>query len=192
MRRPLVFLLLAILCSPLFSQRFIKNLDGYDPQIGALISMMDDLKGRVTRNVQDLNQEQTDFLLDENANRIGALILHLAATEVIYQKLTFYNEMFDEEDEADAEWIIAMDLGDKGREVLQGKDISYYLDKWSEVRSKTKELLKTKNDTWLMEERMFPNSDVSYNNYWAWYHVMEHQANHMGQMVLIRKRLDAE
>lgn len=190
MRKPLIFLLLFTLSSTLFGQRFIKNTDGYDPQIGALISMMDDLKNRVTRTVEELNQEQTDFLLDENANRIGALILHLAATEVIYQKLTFYDESFD--DEEDAEWIVAMELGDKAREELQGKPISYYLDKWNEVRAKTKELLKTKNDEWLMEERNFPNSETTYNHYWAWYHVMEHQANHMGQMVLIRKRLDME
>lgn len=190
MKRISIFLLSAMLCSTLFAQRFIKNTEGYDPQIGALVSMLDDLKGRVTRNVEGLNQEQTDFLLDEDANRIGALILHLAATEVIYQKLTFYDESFDEEE--DAEWIVAMELGEKAREELQGKPISFYLDKWSEVRSKTKELLKTKKDSWLLEERNFPDSETTYNHYWAWYHVMEHQANHMGQMVLIRKRLDMD
>ena len=28
------------------------------------------------------------------------------------------------------------------------------------------------------------------NNHWAWYHVMEHQANHMGQIRLIIKRME--
>lgn len=27
------------------------------------------------------------------------------------------------------------------------------------------------------------------NNHWAWYHVMEHQANHMGQIRLITGRM---
>lgn len=46
-------------------------------------------------------------------------------------------------------------------------------------------LLKTKDDKWL-------NSKVknsSMNNHWAWYHVMEHQANHMGQIRLVIKRI---
>ena len=28
------------------------------------------------------------------------------------------------------------------------------------------------------------------SNHWAWFHVMEHQANHMGQLALITKRID--
>lgn len=28
------------------------------------------------------------------------------------------------------------------------------------------------------------------NNHWAWYHVMEHQANQMGQIQMITKRMD--
>ena len=32
--------------------------------------------------------------------------------------------------------------------------------------------------------------DTKMNNYWAWYHVMEHQANHMGQIRLILKRTE--
>ncbi|WP_424961373.1 DinB family protein [Ekhidna sp.] len=169
------------------AQYAIKNLEGYSPQMGALISMLDDLKGRVEWHVKDLDQEGTDFLLDDQANRLGALILHLAATEVYYQRATFYDEKLDENE--DAEWLTALRLGDKAREELQGKPISYYLDKWEEVRAKTKEVLKTKNDEWLLQLRDSAPGGAEYNYYWAWYHVMEHQANHMGQISLVKKRM---
>jgi len=52
------------------------------------------------------------------------------------------------------------------------------------VRKETLVLLKTKNDKWLNSK--VKKTDM--NNHWAWYHVMEHQANHMGQIRLVMKR----
>ncbi len=165
------------------AQNVIRVPDGYTPQIGVVISMLDDLKRRVTRSVENLSKKQTDFLLDDNANRIGAMILHLAATEKYYQVYTFENRGYNKEEAAF--WDPAMDLGDKGRKALVGKPISYYLGKWDEVRAETKRLLKTKDDKWF--DKKVDGSSM--NNHWAWYHVMEHQANHMGQIRLIIKRM---
>ncbi len=186
----LSFLLCLLVGTKSNAQYAIKNLDGYTPQMGALVSMMDDLKVRVTNQVKDLDQDGTDFLLDDQANRLGALILHLAATEKYYQEATFYDQKLDEVE--DEEWLTALRLGDKAREELQGKPISYYLDKWDEVRAKTKEVLKTKDDEWLQQPREAWQEGIDYNYYWAWYHVMEHQANHMGQIALVKKRMDEE
>lgn len=155
---------------------------GYSPHIGVVVSMLDDLKQRVTRSVSGLSQEETDFLLDENANRIGAMILHLAATEKYYQVYTFEGRGLNAAERA--EWDIAQNLGPDARAKLVGKPISHYLAIWDEIRVETKRLLKTKDDKWF-------DSKVkrsSMNNHWAWYHVMEHQANHMGQIRLIISR----
>ena len=145
--------------------------------------MLEDLKGRVTRSVANLDQQGTDFLLDDDANRVGAMILHLAATEVYYQVYTFENRGFNREERA--KWDLALSLGDKARKEIVDQPIDYYLDIWDEVRKETLRLLKTKDDKWF-------NSKVkgsSMNNHWAWYHVMEHQANHMGQIRMIIKRI---
>lgn len=188
MKKLLTLLIISSTFSNLDAQYAIKNTEGYSPQMGALISMMDDLKGRVTRIVENLNQEETDFLLDAEANRIGALILHIAATEKYYQEATFYDQKLDEE--KDEEWLTALRLGDKAREELVGQPISYYLEKWDEVRNKSKEVLMTKDDQWLLELRDSAPGGAEYNYYWGWYHVMEHQANHMGQLALITKRIE--
>jgi len=78
-----------------------------------------------------------------------------------------------------------MDLGKRGRESLQGKPISHYLERWDEVRKETLRLLKTQDDKWFAAKV----KGSSMNNHWAWYHVMEHQANHMGQIRLITGRI---
>lgn len=175
---PIVVLLFSI---TLTSQNTIKAKKGYSPNIGILVSMLDDLKTRITYSVSSLDQEATDFLLDEEANSIGAMVFHLAATEKYYQVYTFEGRVFTKEE--DKVWGAAMNLGDAGREKLKGNPIKYYLDIWDEVRKDTKRLLKTKDDVWLQKK---PNR---MNYHWAWYHVMEHQANHMGQIRLIAKRV---
>ena len=180
----IAILLLAFLSpSVIQSQNRIETIKGYSPQIGTTLSMMDDLKRRVTSSVIKLNQKETDFLLDENANRIGAMIMHLAATEKYYQVFTFENRGFNKEE--NKKWNTALSLGQAGRDALIGKPIDYYLDIWNEVRAETKRLLKTKDDTWFATKV----KGSSMNNHWAWYHVMEHQANHMGQIRLIAKRV---
>ncbi len=166
-----------------FGQNIIKVKKGYSPQIGTTVSMLEDLKSRVTRSVQNLNQEATDFLLDEEANRVGALVLHLAATERYYQVYTFENRGFNK-DEA-KKWEAALSLGTTARDQFTNKPISYYLNLWNEVRKETLRLLKTKDDKWFSKKV----KGSSMNNHWAWYHVMEHQANHMGQIRLITKRI---
>jgi len=166
----------------LSSQNEIKPKKGYAPQIGTTVMMLEDLKRRVTNSVRNLSQEETDFLLDEQANRIGAMILHLAATEKYYQVYTFENRGLNKEE--GERWDVAQSLGDAGRTQLVGKPISYYLEIWDEVREETLRLLKTKDDQWF--EDMVKGSNL--NNHWAWYHVMEHQANHMGQIRMIIKR----
>lgn len=175
----------SLLCFSLLlqGQLTIQPLPGYSEHIGFTVGMLEDLKGRVTQSVKGLTMEEADFLLDEDANRIGALILHLAATEKYYQVYTFENRQFNEEESKI--WGVPLKLGQKAREVLKGKSVSYYLDICNEVRKETLTLLGNKDDEWF--NTIIPGNAM--NNHWAWYHVMEHQANHMGQIRLIINRL---
>ncbi|MGC2194897.1 MAG: hypothetical protein WA628_09480 [Terriglobales bacterium] len=54
---------------------------GYSPQIGTLVSMLTWMRIVVLRSVKGMSQKDHDHLFDANANTIGALLLHLAATE---------------------------------------------------------------------------------------------------------------
>jgi len=164
------------------AQRKIEPVDGYTPQIGVLVSMLEDMKDRVESVVGDLDIESTDFLLDENSNSIGALVMHLAATEAFYQAFTFEQRELNEEESE--KWSIAQSLGDDARKQYKGKSIKDYLKEFDKVRERTLELFKTKDDAWLAE--MTENM----NNHWAWYHVMEHQSSHLGQILLIQKRIN--
>lgn len=182
MKKLSLLLVLLFVINTANSQSTITPPKGYSHDIGNMISMLDNLKQRVERNVTRLDQAGADFLLDENANSPGAIIYHLAATEAYYQAYTFEGRGFNAEERK--KWETALNLGEKAREEFKGKPISYYLNIYDEVRKKTKELLKTKDDKW------FAKKNGNMTNHWAWFHVMEHQANHMGQLAMITKRIN--
>lgn len=98
MKTPAKLLIFTIFTVSVQAQNTIEAPKGFTNDIGNMVSMLDNLKQRVERLVVNLNQEQTDFLLDENANRIGAIIYHLAATEAYYQVYTFENRGFNKEE----------------------------------------------------------------------------------------------
>jgi len=177
-------LLLCITCTfTINAQILITAEEEYTPQIGVLVSMLNDMKNRVERTVGDLNTKEIDFLLDENANSIGTLIMHLAATEKMYQVRTFENRLFNEEEEK--EWSTAMSMGKAAQEKYKGKDIKEYLKILSNVRETTLHYFKTHDDTWLAKV----DEKLNMNYHWAWYHVMEHQSSHLGQILLLKKRI---
>nr|WP_315175133.1 DUF664 domain-containing protein [uncultured Flavobacterium sp.] len=161
----------------------IGNVEGASPQIGAMISMLEDLKDRVERTVKNMNQYEIDYLHDEKANRIGSLIMHLAAAEKYYQVLTFENRDFTPEEQA--KWGTALDLDKGGRDEWKGHDVQYYLDIYTQVRNKTIEELKKRDDAWFNQQVM--KEEVT--NHYCWFHVMEHQSSHLGQILFLKKRI---
>ena len=165
-----------------FGQYEIKSKEGYTPNIGLMVAMLEDLKVRITEQVKDLSQTETDFEFDDKSNSIGSLVMHLVSTEAYFQIETLEGRKWTEEEHN----ILGVGAGlnDTSKKQLKEKPIKYYLDLWEDVRKKTLAGLKTKDDAWFAS-----NVDEGMNYHWAWYHVMEHQANHMGQIALVKNRL---
>lgn len=164
----------------------IGHVEGASPQIGAMISMLEDLKNRVEFTVKNMDQYEIDYLHDDKANRIGALIMHLAAAEAYYQVYTFENREFNEEEKK--KWEVALDLDKGGQNEFKGHDIQYYLDIFDEVRAKTITELKKRDDAWFAEE----HKQDEVTNQYCWFHVMEHQSSHLGQILFLKKRIPPE
>jgi uncharacterized damage-inducible protein DinB len=161
--------------------------EGYSPQIGILVSQMEWVRASVITATKSLTQPQLDFLVDAQSNTIGALLMHLAATDTIYQDLTFYNlPGFSPMNKN--KFGVAMELGDEGRKQIKGHDLDYYIAIMTEVRESTLKEFKNRDDKWFQEvDPEFFGGPT--NNFCKWFHVCEHEANHRGQMTVIRKRL---
>lgn len=164
---------------------------GYTPQIGTIVSMLTYIQSAVTRSVKGLTMADLDHLFDAGANTIGALLLHLAATEVYYGMNTFENKKWDSwSDEIKKQWDPAMELGDAGRKVIKGHDLDYYLSILHETREHSLAEFRKRDDKWLLstDTEQF-GSDRKTNIYWKWFHVCEHESHHTGQIAFLTKRL---
>jgi hypothetical protein len=163
--------------------------DGYSPRVGTLLSTMTMMRAWVVQQVQDLTVEQLDWQFDDESNSIGAMLLHLAATERYYQLNTFDEmEWGSWSQEIKDEWDIPMDLGEKGREYIRGHEIGFYLNKLEEVRNITEEQFAKRDDEWLMKSEPFFGNEPT-NNHCKWFHVCEHESNHNGQIKFLKKRM---
>lgn len=184
---------LALLPQPVFAADADANIigprKGYSPQIGTLVSMMMWMRGAVLNSVKGMSQKELDYLVDSNANSIGALLMHLAATDRIYQINTFEANSLKELPASFKEkWAVAMDLGEPARKAIKGHDLDFYLNLLSETREHTFAEFRKRDDDWLMAV------DQSWgwgptNNYCKWFHVCEHESNHNGQIKFLRKRV---
>lgn len=163
----------------------IGDLPGFAPQIGRLVSMMNYTRSVTLQAVASLAVAELDYLHDLQSNSIGALLSHIAATEVGYQAATFDARRLDEGELQ--QWSAAIDLGDTARDEIRGYDLEHYLSGLESVRAKTLAELGRRDDAWLEELTAFENGQ-SVNNYFKWFHVIGHEINHRGQIQWLRRR----
>ena len=161
---------------------------GFTPEVGTLMSMMAFTREQVVDNVKGLSQADLDFLLDAKANTIGALLLHLAATETYYQMSTFGGMKWGSwPDDVKKKWDIPMNLGEPARKAIKGNSLDYYLDALQQAREKSLAEFRKRDDKWLAT--VVTDGDFSANNYAKWFHVAEHESNHDGQIKFLKSRV---
>ena len=184
----------AVVPQPLYSlpsqqvdnRHLLGPIDGYSPLIGTLVSMMNWMRFTLVEAVEGLSEEELDHIYDSEANTIGALLLHLAAVEVNNQRDSLGRRDYTPA-EWRREWLAPSVLGAEAREQIKGHPLDYYLTRLEEVRAKTLEEFRLRDDDWLAEvDQSFGGPT---NNFAKWFHVVEHEANHRGQMTWLRKRL---
>ncbi len=163
--------------------------EGFTPHIGTLVSMMNWMRMVILNPVKGMSTKDLDYVHDKDANSIGAMLLHLAATERFYQIHTFEGKKWGDWSKEDRDnWSTASRLGQKGRDTIKGNNLDFYLTKLEEVREHTLKEFAKRDDDWLFEV------DKSWgwgptNNYCKWFHVCEHESNHNGQIKWIKSRL---
>ena len=163
--------------------------EGYSPQIGTLVSMMNWMRMVILFPVKGMSTADLDYLIDDKANSIGAMLWHLAATERFYQIHTFEGRKWgDWEEEDKKNWSVASGLGGEARKKIKGNTLDFYLEKLEKVREHTLKEFAKRDDDWLMEvDKKWPWGPT--NNYCKWFHVCEHESNHNGQFKFIKSRL---
>jgi uncharacterized damage-inducible protein DinB len=162
------------------------TVNGYSEKIGALVWMLENARSVTLDEVMGLNEDKLDTRLQGDGNTIATLLMHIAAIEYVHQILTF--EQRDLTEKEYAKWQPALELGQKACEVYKQQPLSYYITVLQQVREQTLTFLKTQHDSWLFEEDKWANG-VPINHYYLWYHVLEDEISHRGQIRMMIRQL---
>lgn len=161
---------------------------GYAPLVGRLVSMLEFVRTTTFMSAKGLTTPQLDYLHDAESNSIGALILHAGAVELSYTVSTLEDREMNAEEKRD--WGAALSLGEKARTAIRGQDLSWYEQRLATVRARTLAGLKAKDDAWLDVEEPFWGGKPA-NRLFMWFHVLEDEINHRGQIRWLAKRARA-
>lgn len=150
-----------------------------------LVYSLDWTRNTTIHSVQNLSVEDLDTELIQTMNSIGTLLAHIAAMECHYRLLSFEKRQFNKS-ESDR-WYGAF-TGQMQEKNIRGYNVNYYISLLNEQRQLTRACLLQQSDSWLLSESLWQYSKPV-NNYYCWFHFMEDEMNHCGQIKAIKSQL---
>ncbi|TWT27156.1 DinB family protein [Planomicrobium sp. CPCC 101110] len=164
----------------------VSSLEGFTDKIGELCFLLEHARAATLSEIGSLSQAELDYWEHADDNSIGALLFHIASIEKVHQVISFEKRDFTASEFA--EWGAGIDLHDSARMEIRGKGLDFYLQQLSDVREQTLKQLRLRGDGWLYEQNHWPNG-TPYNNYYLWFHVLEDEISHRGQIRSIKRRI---
>lgn len=164
--------------------------DGYPPRIGRFVAMLEDTRRRTLRDLETLDEAYIDRGLPWNPNSIGTLVYHVAAIELDW---TFADVLQTNRFPDGTEAWFPVDVRDEdGRLSPMVDSLAHHLERLSWVRAHLLEALRGLGDDDL--DRLVSNADDGSTNSIAWIlqHLMQHEAEHRGQIGELRNALRSQ
>lgn len=159
----------------------VGDLPEFSPGISRLVFMMDYVRRTTLDAVRDLTVEQLDAQVLAGGNTIGMLLAHIAGIEESYQGVTLGNTR-------PPQGLPEHVLGESGRRIFSGHPLEWYLDRLASSRKQTLLELSRKDDEWLYKPYQ-PWGNKTWNNFFCWFHVIEDEIRHQGQVIILRKEI---
>ena len=157
---------------------------GYITEIAPWIAALEDMRHQTCQAVALLDQAQLDYLPSGFSNSIGTLLAHIAAVELGW----LYGEVLEAEFPAEAESWFATERDEAGQLLpVVGQPLPHHLARLAFVREHLLRVFGPMTLEDFRHPRQLPDYHVTPE--WVLYHLLEHEAGHLAQIRMIRKRL---
>ncbi len=161
----------------------LEQVEELTPRVGFLFSMMQKIREKLLRRIDELGFEEMHYSPHgRRIETIGTSLLHIAAVEWSWIFEDIGDTPMDYE-----KWKHAFPLRED-IDQLTGKDKDFYLQRLSEVRKEIFDWLKSIDDDTL--DRMVPLGDTDVSIEWILFHLIEHEAMHLGQISILSRMYD--
>ena len=152
------------------------------PRVAQFYSYMVEVRKNLLRMINDIDDLMVDYTPDERTvETIGTLLYHIAGVEWSWIVADIEGKEIPFE-----KWKYAYPLSEDVN-ITQpvGKGVKFYLDLLEEVRNEVYEKLKEFSDDDL--GRIVKIGGNRFSIEWILYHVIEHEAMHLGQISLLKR-----
>jgi len=165
----------------------LESMSGVSREIGFYLSGMEEIRAQLRKAVSDLTSKELARRITPNAHQIGALILHLGETESWWIHSVVAEKELDEEAKRFAHWddTTETDFAEKG---YSAEDCIGIID---EISRMSREILAKFGDEDL--ERLFgfdkKDKRIEVSLRWVLHHLIDHEATHKGQIMMLKRLL---
>ena len=165
-------------------QRIITPLDASHPELGRWLWALEDTRARTKGAVAGLDQAALDWRGPGVDNAIGTLLYHIALIEFDY----LYADILREDYPAGAEEMLPFDDrdGEGNLTVVSGVSLEDHLARLDRIRADFLRLVAPLDADALARSRFLPDSNYEISPAWTLHHLMQHEAEHRGQILAIR------
>lgn len=159
-----------------------------EPRIASYLGMFNENRNRLNRILEDVSDEMLDFTPNpENVESIGTLLLHIAAVEWGW----IFGDIDGVRTERPDVWKHGFHFWLDDTEQITGKSLQYYLDELSRVRELIQErMMKMTTDDDLL--RVIESEGESHEVEYILFHLINHEAQHFGQISLLKRLFKAQ
>lgn len=169
-------------------QRVIQIPTGYDPLIAPWVWLLEDTRRRTKAALAGLTTATLDWVPPEGGNNIGTLLYHLVVIELsyLYEDILQITEMPQE-----LSALVIYDVRDAHGQltVVKGEPLGIHLLRLDTGRGLLLNTLRTLTPTEFRRVRPVESYDITPE--WALHHLMQHEAEHRGEIMALRQRAEA-
>lgn len=167
-------------------QRVLTPHPGLSTGIGYYLSGMEEVRSQLIDAVKDIPDDTIGKPAFLGAHSIGGLVLHIGEAEWFWMQMVVSGHQLTEEDKKAACWDILDDVDAVGRNRYTA---AFCLREIEKIRNQTRDVLFTYSDKDL--ERIItyerPDKPHEQNLRWILHHLIDHEAQHKGQILMLKR-----
>lgn len=173
----------------------LKFPSGFNPktqkQVGLFVAQLDDQLKDLEQQVKGMTVKQLEWQLKPGMNTVGILLAHLALTELWW--INFVGKGIEWKPEMRDALMKITGFDDDGIplpkdgqhiKILKGYTVEMYIKVLKNARRSIKKEIKKWNDRNL--DQLCAYKTRKFSRRWILYHLLEHFASHLGQVLLLK------
>ena len=163
--------------------RVIPPFPASHPELGRWLWALEETRDRTRNTVSGLDQAALDWTMPGVDNSIGSLLYHIALIEFDY----LYADILGEDYPADAETLLPFpDRDEAGHlSVVTGVSLANHLARLDTIRAQLLDRVASLTPDELAAPRSRPEEGYVISPAWTLHHLMQHEAEHRGQITSI-------